>query len=40
MSATSTIPKGTETIEYPRSKRKIVKDSKGNIISDSNRDKK
>jgi hypothetical protein len=29
------ITESTTTIEYPRSKRKIVKDSKGNIISDS-----
>ena len=36
MSSTTTVlPEGTTEIFYPRSKRKIVKDSKGNIISDS-----
>jgi hypothetical protein len=40
MSITTVLPEGTTTIEYPRSKRKVVKDSKGNIISDSNSDKK
>jgi hypothetical protein len=28
------IPEGTTTIEYPKSKRRVVKDHKGNIMSD------
>jgi hypothetical protein len=36
MSSTTTVmPEGTTNIKYPRSERKIVKDSKGYIISDS-----
>jgi hypothetical protein len=29
-------PKGSTVTEYPRSQRRVVKDSKGNAISDSN----
>jgi hypothetical protein len=35
VSTMSVLPEGTTTIEYPRSKKKVVKDHKGNIISDS-----
>jgi hypothetical protein len=33
------IAENTTIYEYPRSKRKIVKDGKGNVIYDSNNDK-
>jgi hypothetical protein len=35
MSTTTVLPEGTTIIEHPRSGRKIVKDSKGNIITES-----
>ena len=41
MSATATgviVAENTATYEFPRSKRKIVKDGRGNVISDSNND--
>jgi hypothetical protein len=33
------LPEGSTTIEYPRSKRKVVIDSNGKVISDSNPNK-
>jgi hypothetical protein len=40
MSITSTvIPEGNTVIEYPRSGRRVVKNSKGEVISDSKNDK-
>jgi hypothetical protein len=35
MSGPTVLPIGTTNIEYPPSKRKVVKDHRGNIISDS-----
>jgi len=33
------VPEGTTTIEYPRSKRKVVLNNKGEVISDSAKEK-
>ena len=34
------VPESTTVIEYPRSKRKVVIDHHGNVISDTAKDKK
>ena len=33
------VPESTTVIEYPRSKRRIVLDTRGNVVSDSAKDK-